>query len=474
MTDSVFSMTKKTHHQPTPQISRKLWKEAKLLVHSSQYKEALEIITQANTNDILCGNNNNKTTTQHCRNLHLQAQCLSELAQYDEALGIANEALTIAEMLPVDNAIQDEAERDSCISAAITCIIHALNGKGQFSDSLEMCKRSIETCMKWQAFPYDDTLVVAILNRAWCFYNLGRYEESLVDYEKVIEMLELSPNNNVDSRKSTTMNGKGVCLIGLARYNEALVLYGQLLDSWILQKNDYSHNIHVSYLFNNRANAFFSLGRYQEALLDYQEALTISLNACPSNHPNVTRAYNNRAECFIKLGQFDQALQDLDMALSCSTTLEQNPAKARSLQAKSRCLELMHENGTALELINQAISLDMNTFGTQDHPDVASNFSVKGLCLIRLKRFDEAVEVMEQALAMSRRVHNDQHPRYLKCLGRSGFALKCFFSIEKNGGVEKQQEGEDRVEHAIEGLSKVLGRHHPETVLCVEEWGGDE
>jgi tetratricopeptide (TPR) repeat protein len=63
-------------------------------------------------------------------------------------------------------------------------------------------------------------IVHALTDKGIALYNLGRYEEAIVCYDK---LLEINPKD-VDA-----LYNKGVALSDLGRYGEAIVCYDKLL-----------------------------------------------------------------------------------------------------------------------------------------------------------------------------------------------------------------------------------------------------
>ena len=59
--------------------------------------------------------------------------------------------------------------------------------------------------------------------------------------------------------------------------------------------------------YYNRGYVKFDLGQYQEALVDYDQAIELD--------PNSSLAYNNRGYAKANLGQYQEALTDYDQAI---------------------------------------------------------------------------------------------------------------------------------------------------------------
>ena len=96
-------------------------------------------------------------------------------------------------------------------------------------------------------------------DKAYKFYEEGKYKESIVYYSKTIE---LDPNN------STAYNNRGVAKYCLGQYEEAIKDYDKAIEIDPNYRNAY----------NNRGLAKKNLGQYKDALKDYKKALELDPN----------------------------------------------------------------------------------------------------------------------------------------------------------------------------------------------------
>ena len=83
----------------------------------------------------------------------------------------------------------------------------------------------------------------------------------------------------------------------LGRYEEAIVDY----DEAVRLRPDYAE------AHNNRGNVHHALGRYEEAIADYDEAIRLQ--------PDDATAYNNRGKAHANLGWYEEAITDYDEAI---------------------------------------------------------------------------------------------------------------------------------------------------------------
>ena len=102
-------------------------------------------------------------------------------------------------------------------------------------------------------------------------------------------------------------------------------------------------NAYVAY--NNRGNEYFNKGKANEALADYNKALSIK-----NNIPN---SLSNRAAIYINMGKYNEALEDVNKAILHKPDLA-NAYTNRGI------IKTMTKAPGALEDMNKAISLEPN------------------------------------------------------------------------------------------------------------------
>ncbi len=134
--------------------------------------------------------------------------------------------------------------------------------------------------------------------------------------------------------KHEAWNNRGTALGNLGRYEEAIASYDEALK--IKPDNDEA--------WNNRGIALFNLGRLEEAIASYDEALKFK----PDDH----EAWDNRGMALLKLGRYDEAI------LSCDKCLKIKSDHANAYYNKA-CVYALQENILlALDNLKQAINLD--------------------------------------------------------------------------------------------------------------------
>ena len=104
--------------------------------------------------------------------------------------------------------------------------------------------------------------IVAWYNRGLSLSNLGKYEEAIKSYDKVLE---------IDPDSLYVCNSKGSALNYLGKYEEAVKSYDRALEI--------DPNIIVAWY--NRGLSLSNLGKYEEAIKSYDKVLEI--DPCNTN-----------------------------------------------------------------------------------------------------------------------------------------------------------------------------------------------
>jgi tetratricopeptide (TPR) repeat protein len=134
--------------------------------------------------------------------------------------------------------------------------------------------------------------------------------------------------------KPEVWNNLGIALRQLGRLEEAITSY----DNALKIKSD----LHEAW--NNRGNALDDLGRYEEAITSYDQALKIK--------SNFHEVWNNRGNTLFNLGRLEEAITSYDQALKIK------PDLAIGYFHKA-CAYALQENITfALNNLKQSINLN--------------------------------------------------------------------------------------------------------------------
>jgi tetratricopeptide (TPR) repeat protein len=189
-------------------------------------------------------------------------------------------------------------------------------------------------------------------------------------------------------------NNKGVSLANLGRIEEAIICFDQAL------KIDPRH---VTSL-NNKALILNNLGRYEEAVRCLDKALKID--------PRYAKALNNKAVSLKNLGRYEEAIR------YCDKALEIDPRYAKALTNKGNSLGRLGRDEEAIRCYDKALKID---------PRLAATLSNKGNSLNNLDRYEEAIRYIDKALEIDP-LNVDalvNKGNSLNSLGRYEDAIRC-------------------------------------------------
>jgi tetratricopeptide (TPR) repeat protein len=197
----------------------------------------------------------------------------------------------------------------------------------------------------------------------------------------------------------------GYCLCDQGRGPEDLAGAARVFTGCILKRPDHAHAYHC------RANAYFRLRRYKEALADYSQAIELD--------PTFARAWNNRGQAYLKLGQLDKGLADFSQAIEldpkCTDAWVNRGASylklgqldkgladfSQAIELDPKCTHAWYNRGNTYDKLSQpdkavadfsqAIELD---------PKYALAWNNRGVSYINLGQPDKGVADFSQAIEL--------------------------------------------------------------------------
>ncbi|BAZ29590.1 tetratricopeptide repeat protein [Cylindrospermum sp. NIES-4074] len=256
----------------------------------------------------------------------------------------------------------------------------ALSGQKKYQDSVAAFE---------QAVKYKPDFVAAWLQKSLIYRKLKQLDQALVAINKAIQLQPKNPN---------LYNAKLVVLNKLKKYaeaetaiNEAIKLSPRAsfynnranlykyMKKWDLAVADYIKAIEINpeyaLAYTNRGNLYQKQKKWDLALADYIKAIEID--------PEDARAYDSRGNFYQKQKKWDLALADYNKAI------EINPQYAKAYVGRGSLYLLQEKWDLALADSSKAIEID---------PEDATAYNIRGNFYQKQKKWDLALADYNKAI----------------------------------------------------------------------------
>ena len=291
---------------------------------------------------------------------------------------------------------------------------------GNYSDALNACEQALKTDKENDA----NTIATILATRGSLFKQLKFYDEALKSYDRA---LILNPKNarhwieygnilgilgrhpeataayqwaqKINAKSSLLLSNQCANLNRLEKFEEAL----KACEAAIQDGDGIWGEYGSAMAWSQRGNALTGLGRYEEALISGNRAITIN--------PNYPDAWSNRSLTLWHLGRFAEAIASTERAIE----LQSDSSLAWYNQA--RILTSLGEYEQAISAYELAIQGDASV---GDRPTLADIWINQSAVYLRLTRYEEAVSAAEQAIGLYSRF---PQAFYNQGLGLTGLGL---------------------------------------------------
>ena len=171
----------------------------------------------------------------------------------------------------------------------------------------------------------------------------------------------------------------------------------------------------------NSGDFYFLLGKYNEALSNYEKALDISLSE--GYYPNITVSYNNIGAAYYCLCDYTKALESFEKGLKISSKIfgENDPDVAISYSDIGSIYKSLGDYTKALEFHNKSLIIRLKIFG-EDHPDTATSYGYIGCVYNSLGEYTKALEFHEKSLKIRLEIFGEDHPDTATSYSYIGYA----------------------------------------------------
>lgn len=251
---------------------------------------------------------------------------------------------------------------------------------------------SFLTCLINDGALDEESLAIALEERAEARRQAGRYEEAVRDFSAAIE---LNPSG------TWAISGRGQTYAAMERYAEALGDYDRAIEldatkagaialrgetnrltaRYLAALEDFSRALELepdyTWAVAHRGETNRLSARYEDALADFSRALELD--------SEYAWAIASRGQTYLGMGRYGDALADLDRAIAV------DPSKAWIRALRGETNRLAEQYGDAIADFTRAIELD------SDFPWALAH---RGDSYRLAKRYDEAIADFDHALEL--------------------------------------------------------------------------
>ena len=175
----------------------------------------------------------------------------------------------------------------------------------------------------------------------------------------------------MDEKEREELNyyyNRGDTFFDLGKFEDAIQDYNKAID---LNPNNASY-------YYNRGTTFANLEKFEDAIQDYNKAIDLN--------PNDESVYYNRGVAFIYLNEYEKAIENLSKAIDL------NPNKDSTYYNRGIAFTNLSDSEKAIKDFNKAIDLNSNN---------ASYYNNRGTLYINQGNYDEAVKDFSKAIDLN-------------------------------------------------------------------------
>ena len=215
---------------------------------------------------------------------------------------------------------------------------------------------------------------------------------------------------------------------------------------------------------NNLAGAYYSVGRFAEAIDAWKELLLDCQRVLGPDHPYTLTARNNLAVAYYSARRFAEAVDAWEkLLLDCQRGLGADHPDTLGLRDNlAIAYESVGRFGDAIELFEQVLAECKRLLGA-NHPDTLAVRNNLAGAYNSAGRFGDAIELFEQVLAERKRLLGANHPDTLATRSNLAGAYRS---------ARRLAEAIDVWEKLLPYYQRGLGADHPDTLAVRNNLAG--
>jgi serine/threonine protein kinase len=334
-----------------------------------------------------------------------------QLGLYKESLPLAEQAVALERARGTDRARY--ADRLDQLGSLYSTLRRPLEAEPLHREALAIRRALV---------PRDDAAIAGTLkNIGAVYYVQTRFEPALATFLESKQLLDTVPHADAYQRGEIT---KYIAQLQheLGRVEEAIPLYREALAIF----TDAFGRDHpaVAQTLGDLAIALKDRGRYDEAERAYLESLAVSRKVLGAKHPEVANLLSNLSVMYMDLGRFDDALAnaqagtDIYRAALGDDHGQTNIARLNAARARVQ----LREYTIAESEMRTVLAIRRRTLDP-DNLSVGLTIDALADVLNRQSQFNEAESLAREALVVVQRSVGQDHWRYAAVNRTLGVAL---------------------------------------------------
>jgi tetratricopeptide (TPR) repeat protein len=379
------------------QLDKRLWEVNLILTNDND--QQMKCLTDYVRDEIVAGNG-------WCR----MAMLMMKMGKYDKAIEISN---MVPEIIP-----QGDSEALEIIQTLMCNHIGTAQlSLGNYSAALLNYEKLLKMLQEY--IPYNYTWVANLYNNIGLTYqSMGNFSSALINYEKALESQRqsLSPNSlvlgKVYSNIACVHQLMGLFPIALSYFEKALKINQTFLPSG---------HPHLSANYSNIGVVYKSLGNYSCALSYTERALETQQKYLPPDHPDLAMGHNNIGALHLTMGNYTIALAHHEKALEIQqqSLPSAHPDLVLSRNNIAIVYHSMGDFSNALSNLEEALYICQKSLSI-NHPNLALTYNNLSQVQQSMGDYSIALSLLEKALEIQQKSLSSDHPDLAKSYSNIG------------------------------------------------------
>jgi tetratricopeptide (TPR) repeat protein len=313
-----------------------------------------------------------------------------------------------------------QAGDDETASNIATTMVHLVGDRmGRVDDGLLWADSAVALVERAHGGP--TRRASAKYSRGSVLHTKGDFEAAIAEFEAALELLEGDESERALFLRGAIENNLGVVYFDQSDTTRALEHF-EASNRYATQLYGEGHPQTALSLLNVGSVRSKS-GDPEAGIEDIKRAGEIFEKAWGKNHPNTLAAHGNIGSTLMEMGRYDEALQEYEAALAGFDARQESPPQlTRLMTSAAMAYATVERFDEALQWIRRDITL-LETRHAEPYLETANAYYALGNILNRQERYDESVEALEHARDLAARASSEDHPLAIQARHAIGTAL---------------------------------------------------